>query len=470
MKRLRHAIRLRIASGIRLGILGISKSLLSALLLIVATQTGTTHAQIIFDPPNKFEAFVQAGHQHYSYVPPGTPPLHWLLTEPNGRWATATWSDHDGDGYPDTVNFLVWANGLANLSSDYPLFFTFSSARTGKALAAGTYDEAETAGRESEGHPGMDIMGNCSRQTGSFTILQAEYDPHSNRILHFAVGFTQHCNGTAPAFYGTLTYQATQSEIPLSLISPTHMPDAGVDQPYSFQNSAYGGFSPYAWKIIGGHLPSGLSLTDAGEIRGTPTQVGDFDFALQLSDTRAPIALPNQTVAYVMMLSVKEVALSVTSASPPNGVKGAAYTHQFRAEGGKSPYAWSVPVGQLPQGLVLQADGTLSGVPTGVGLYGFTLQVADSASHTARREYSVRVIELPVLGKIKYKAGKHRLIISGEKFTSATAVYLDGRAVTPASQDEVSITVNGLPLEMGTHTVRVVNPDGGEASRELIIQ
>ncbi len=74
--------------------------------------------------------------------------------------------------------------------------------------------------------------------------------------------------------------------------------------------------------------------------------------------------------------------LSVTTTTLPDGQMGTAYNAALIAEGGKSPYSWSLISGTLPAGLTLSpTTGTITGIPTamanGVALI---FQVADSGN------------------------------------------------------------------------------------------
>jgi hypothetical protein len=73
-------------------------------------------------------------------------------------------------------------------------------------------------------------------------------------------------------------------------------------------------------------------------------------------------------------------ALTITSAAPPASLPvGVAFSHQFTATGGTTPYVWSVTNGTLPPGLTLSAAGLLSGTPTSAGTYGpIGVSVTDS--------------------------------------------------------------------------------------------
>ena len=60
---------------------------------------------------------------------------------------------------------------------------------------------------------------------------------------------------------------------------------------------------------------------------------------------------------------------------------GAPYSQQLRAAAGTPPYVWSLTSGAMPDGITLDSSGgSLSGTPTVVGSFGFTLRVVDSAA------------------------------------------------------------------------------------------
>jgi len=61
-------------------------------------------------------------------------------------------------------------------------------------------------------------------------------------------------------------------------------------------------------------------------------------------------------------------------------MQGSPYSFQFASAGGIAPRTWSLLSGTLPTGLTLSTSGLLSGTPTGSGVSGFTVQVADSCS------------------------------------------------------------------------------------------
>lgn len=75
-------------------------------------------------------------------------------------------------------------------------------------------------------------------------------------------------------------------EPPLALDTAT-LDDGTVGTPYMVTITPTGGFSPYAWVIAAGALPSGLSLQgfqDHAELVGTPTADGTAGFTLRCVD------------------------------------------------------------------------------------------------------------------------------------------------------------------------------------------
>lgn len=70
--------------------------------------------------------------------------------------------------------------------------------------------------------------------------------------------------------------------------------------------------------------------------------------------------------------------LAVTEAPVINATISEAYTAALSASGGIQPYTWSLSSGNLPNGVTLGSDGTLSGTPTETGTFAFTAQVQDS--------------------------------------------------------------------------------------------
>ena len=74
---------------------------------------------------------------------------------------------------------------------------------------------------------------------------------------------------------------------PLS-VPTTSLPKALLRTPYHFQLEAKGGILPLKWAITNGSLPPGLTLDDSGLLSGGPLEVGEFRFAVTVSDGGKP--------------------------------------------------------------------------------------------------------------------------------------------------------------------------------------
>jgi len=165
---------------------------------------------------------------------------------------------------------------------------------------------------------------------------------------------------------------------PLS-VTTTTLPPANLGQPYSATLSGKGGVTPYAWSVPANSLPPGLLLnTTTGVISGTPATAGSYPFVATVQDSAVP---PQTALSGTLVISVQTPQpLQATTAPLPNGMTATSYTGALTAIGGVQPYTWSVVTGQLPAGLILNAQaGTITGTPILTGTSVFTVQVQDNS-------------------------------------------------------------------------------------------
>jgi len=107
-------------------------------------------------------------------------------------------------GQPSSVEFFVAQDDLGTLAST----LIFETHRLGIPIGPGYYPDAQRAGTEALGHPGLDVgfdARGCSTVTGNFTITDLTFGP-GNSIEHFAASFEQHCEAQPPALFGSFTY------------------------------------------------------------------------------------------------------------------------------------------------------------------------------------------------------------------------------------------------------------------------
>ncbi len=81
-------------------------------------------------------------------------------------------------------------------------------------------------------------------------------------------------------------------------ITNTSLADAQDGQPYSVTLSATGGTPAYTWSITVAQLPPGLTLGAAsGQISGTPSASGQFNFTVQVTDSSSPAQMSSQALS-----------------------------------------------------------------------------------------------------------------------------------------------------------------------------
>ena len=146
---------------------------------------------------------------------------------------------------------------------------------------------------------------------------------------------------------------------PVIGVSPASFATATVGTPYTQTLTASNGASPYAWSVLSGTLPAGLSLSTGGVLSGTPTSTATQTFTVQALDN---FGCPG-TKTYTLTPVCPVIALA-PSPTLATGTAGTAYSQTLTASGGNGPYTWTVSSGTLPAGLSLSAGGVISGTPT----------------------------------------------------------------------------------------------------------
>src|SRR5262249_27026096 len=84
-------------------------------------------------------------------------------------------------------------------------------------------------------------------------------------------------------------------------------------------------------------------------------------------------------------------SITVNPATLPNGIAGTAYNQILTAMGGTTPYTFTVSAGALPTGLTLASGGALTGTPTAVGTFNFTIKATDANGCIGTQSYTVTI-------------------------------------------------------------------------------
>jgi hypothetical protein len=210
---------------------------------------------------------------------------------------------------------------------------------------------------------------------GATTILSVIPDPGY-------VATVAGCNGTlVETLYTTgpvnapcqvvATFAPTPTASAPVLTTPV-LPDAIAGVPYAALLTAISGQYPYTYAATG--LPSGLTLTADGIVRGTPTTGGAFVVTATVTDALAR----SSTRRYAMTVGT---SLALLTADLPDALINVPYTQTLAALGGQPPYIFTAT--GLPAGFSLSPSGALRGTPLEPGHAAVQLTVTDATNRQA---------------------------------------------------------------------------------------
>lgn len=125
----------------------------------------------------------------------------------------------------------------------------------------------------------------------------------------------------------------------------------------------------------------------------------------------------------------------VTTDLPPADL-GSAYAETLLAKGGTAPYGWLVSSGDLPDGLELDSvAGVISGIPTVVDSFDFTVMVTDEDLITDSQEYYIIVEEFQF---IRGDANGDLAVDGGDVVYLINYLYANGAEPSPLEAGDVN--------------------------------
>jgi hypothetical protein len=181
---------------------------------------------------------------------------------------------------------------------------------------------------------------------------------------------------------------------------------------------------------------------------------------------------------------------TITTTFLPNGTVGSAYSAAVKASGGCTPYKWAIASGALPAGITAKASTTslnLTGKPTTVASYSFTVKVTGCGGGTSQRSYKV-VIQAATSGGVTITTTSLPNATVG---TAYSAVVKASGGCTPykwaiasgslpagvsarASSTTTSLNLIGMPTTAATYyfTVKVTGCGGhiSQKSYKVVVQ
>jgi hypothetical protein len=254
---------------------------------------------------------------------------------------------------------------------------------------------------------------------------------------------------------------------PTPLSAASSLSNGSLNVPYSQSLRISGGSGlssdtppSYSVSVTSGHLPDGLGI--GSFIAGYPRRTGIFTFTLAITDES------NSTITPTYTVTIGSPPLSIAFPYPPAANVGTNYIYSLTANG-QPPYTWSLTEGSLPPGLVLNANGTLSGTPTTTGEYLTTVQVTDATQTTASTALSmiVQLGQLSVAPLVLPGATSGALYYTPVSITGGTPPYLiNVVSANPSQFPEVSpintqstFSIFGSPGTPGVYPVPLTVTD-----------
>jgi len=236
-----------------------------------------------------------------------------------------------------------------------------------------------------------------------------------------------------------------------------------INAAYSFTFTASG--NPTAtFSVTSGSLPSGLTLSTAGVLSGSPNASGPYTGTVTADNGVSPNAMQNFTI------TVNQSPAITSGSAPTTAIVGTAYDFSYQATGYPTP-TFSISAGNLPPGLTLSTTGELSGTPTTSGIYRATVDATNGVGSDATQGITITVDQAPAITSAAPTASG--TTGSAYSFTFQSSGYpaptftLTAGSLPPGLTLSSTGVLSGTPTQAGTYSGTVTASNGvGTAARQ----
>ncbi|MFD2571935.1 putative Ig domain-containing protein [Spirosoma soli] len=197
--------------------------------------------------------------------------------------------DVTGNGRPD----IIIVTGFVTVLADQPPVTIATQPPSGSSVCAGTPVSAlisvDAGGILGDGlsyqwyRDGQIVSG----QNSATLTLPSTTTAQSGS---YSVEIRGSCNAGVPVLLTSSAFNLLVNNPPIISISPSATA-VTVGAAYSQAFTASGGTAPYSFSVISSNLPASLSLSSAGVLSGTPTQVGSYSLLVQAGDANGCVGV-----------------------------------------------------------------------------------------------------------------------------------------------------------------------------------
>lgn len=326
-----------------------------------------------------------------------------VYTDPNGNYVAlalaGTWRiGVSSDSNPAFANYIFSQGTQTNVSAGQAIQNNFTAIVATNQI---------TGNVQFNGNPVSSVQEFAyATINGTFYQAQADTDSSGNYALNVPNGAwsvnvnCQGGNNSLDSILGSGNYQCPSTQSvnitnnngvanfivqPCNgvQISTTSLQNGQVNTYYSVFLNGSSCSGNLTWSVNDPqNFPPGLTLGSNGQIFGTPSTAGTYNFSVNANDNNGHSA--NQGLS----LMIIGTPLQVTSSFLLNATNGISYNQTLQASGGTPPYNWSIPSfsAPLPPNLTLGSNGVLSGTPTTNGTFYFDVIVTDTVNNSVEKD------------------------------------------------------------------------------------
>ncbi len=214
-----------------------------------------------------------------------------------------------------------------------------------------------------------------------------------------------------------------------------------------------------AWTATG--LPTGLAISSAGLITGTPSVAGTYSVSLSATDNLGYSGSASFTWAITGSVSVATPA----NKSSISGSAISALSNSATDSSSGTTLTWSAT--GLPTGLsIFASTGTISGTPTTTGTYSVAVTATDNLGSSGSAHFTWTITGAVVVtnpGAQSSASGTAITtlgLVANDTASGASFTWTESGLPTGLSINTATGTISGTPTTAGTYTVTVTATDG----------